>query len=373
MLETRLITTSTELVAIETPWNILAAGRPMCSWNWLATWWKHYANRNERELHVLAVYDVAQSDEDTLVGIAPWYVEHTAVGGDVIQPLGNGQVCTDHLTLLCRPGYVSTVATTIANYLTDNDDEWDRLELTSVDDDDEAMGLLVSELEARDTLVTAQQAANCWVLNLPQTWDQYTAILSESHQRQLRKCYRDQVESGRSRWHQVTKPSELEEAWQILIDLHQRRRNALGDAGCFASPEFTNFHRDVSSQLLAHGQLRLSWIELDGAPFTAEYHFSSPDTIYTYQSGMDTNRLKESPGRLAYLLATKRAIEEGFTHLDFLRGDERYKAHFRAVAKPTLDYHVFPNRPLARLRGQMITAAMTVKDWVKQSARSAKS
>lgn len=373
MLETRLITTSTELAALQTPWNILAVGRPMCSWNWLATWWKLYGNSDGRELHVLAVYDNAENDEGMLVGIAPWYIERTKVGGNVIQPLGSGQVCTDHLSLICRPDYVGTVATTIANYLTDNDDEWDRLELLSIDDGDEAMGLLVAELEARDGLVTCQRAGNCWVVDLPQTWDEYLASLSRSHRRQLRKCYDEKVDSGRSRWHLVTKPSELEEAWQILIDLHQRRRNGLGEAGCFASPEFTRFHRDVINQLLAVGQLRMSWIELDGTPFTAEYHFNSPDTVYTYQSGMDASRLDESPGRLAYLLTAKRAIEEGYTHLDFLRGDEPYKAHFRAEAKPTFDYHVFPNRPLARLRGQVMSAAMTVKDWVKQGARSAKS
>ena len=373
MFETRLITTTTELAALQTPWNILAAGQPMRSWNWLATWWKHYGHVGERELHVLAVYDVAESDEGTLVGIAPWYMEHTTVGGNVIQPLGNGHVCTDHLSLLCRPDYIATVTTTIANYLSDNDDEWDRLELSSIDDDDEAMGLLVAELEGRDAMVTAQRADNCWIVELPETWDKYLATLSSSHRRQLRRCYREQIESGRCRWHQVTKPSELAEAWQILIDLHQRRRSSLGDAGCFASPTFTSFHRDVIAQLLALGQLRLSWTELDGAPFTAEYHFSSPDTVYTYQSGIDADRLDESPGRLAYLLTAKRAIEEGYTRLDFLRGDEPYKAHFRAEPKPTFDYHVFPNRPLARLRGQMMTAAMTVKDWMKQTTHPAKS
>jgi CelD/BcsL family acetyltransferase involved in cellulose biosynthesis len=372
MLETRLITTSTELAALETPWNILSAGHPMRSWNWLATWWKHYGNSSDRELHVLAVYDVAETEEGTLVGIAPWYMEHTTVGGTVIQPLGNGHVCTDHLSILCRPDYVGTVATTIANFLTDND-EWDRLELSSIDDDDEAIALLVAELEARDALVTAQQADNCWIVDLPGTWDEYLATLSNSHRRQLRKCYRENIESGRCRWHLVTQPSELEEAWQILIDLHQRRRSSLGDAGCFVSPEFTSFHRDMIAQFLTLGVLRLSWTELDDKPFTAEYHFSGPDTVYTYQSGMDADRLDESPGRLAYLLTAKRAIEEGYSHLDFLRGDEQYKAHFRAQAKPALDYHVFPNRPLARLRGQVMTAAMTVKDWVKQSSRSAKS
>jgi CelD/BcsL family acetyltransferase involved in cellulose biosynthesis len=291
----------------------------------------------------------------------------------VLRPLGSGQVCTDHLSLLCRPDYVATVATTIADYLTANDDDWDRLELPAIDDGDDAMMLLAGELEARDALVSCQRAGNCWVVDLPETWDEYLASVSASHRRQLRKCYERQVESGRSQWHFVTNPSELDEAWKILVDLHQRRRSELGDAGCFASREFHDFHREVAGKLLATGQLRMSWIELDGAPFTAEYHFSSPETVYTYQSGIDTNRLDESPGRLAYTLTLKCAIDEGFTHLDFLRGDERYKAHFRAVAKPTFDYHVFPNRRLARLRGHVMLAAGTLKDWVKRSAAAVKS
>jgi CelD/BcsL family acetyltransferase involved in cellulose biosynthesis len=373
MLTTHLITACADLAALETPWNILAVGYPMRSWNWLATWWKHYGNSDDRELHVLAVYDETECGDGTLVGIAPWYVERTPMNGSVLWPLGSGHVCTDHLSLICRPDYVASVATTIADYLTANDDDWDRLELPAIDDDDDAIPLLVAELEARDALVSSQRAGNCWVVNLPDTWDAYQASVSSSHRRQLRKCYEQQVVSGRSRWHLVTQATELDEAWTILVDLHQRRRNGLGDAGCFASREFHDFHREVVGGLLATGQLRMSWTELDGTPFTAEYHFSSPDTVYTYQSGMDTDRLDESPGRLAYMLTVKRAIEEGFTHLDFLRGDEPYKAHFRAEARPTFDYHVFPNRRLARLRGHVMLAAGTLKDWVKQSVASVKS
>src|SRR5690606_36144268 len=137
-----------------TPWNILAAGEPMRSWDWLATWWKHYGNSSERELHVLALYDETDDGTGPLVGIAPWYLEN----GTALKPLGDGHVCTDHLSLLARPDYVATVASTVAEYLTDNDDQWDRLELPSIDDGDEAISLLVGELEARDVLVGCQKA-----------------------------------------------------------------------------------------------------------------------------------------------------------------------------------------------------------------------
>ena len=62
------ITTWEGLAGLEEPWNVLAGGMPMRSWDWLATWWKYYgvAARHtpnhdaprlaDRKLHVLAVY-----------------------------------------------------------------------------------------------------------------------------------------------------------------------------------------------------------------------------------------------------------------------------------------------------------------------------
>jgi CelD/BcsL family acetyltransferase involved in cellulose biosynthesis len=372
MFSARLMTTSTELAALETPWNILAAGAPMRSWHWLATWWMHYGTPGERELYLIGVYDESESDAGTLVGLAPWYIEHSRLNGSVIRPLGDGEVCTDHQSILCRPDHIASVVTTLADFLTTANDDWDRLELTSVDEGDELIELLNGELEARDAMVTGARGGNCWIASFPETWDAFVANQSQSHRRQLRRCREKLIDTGRVAWHHITTEAELAGAWPILVDLHQRRRRSLGEPGCFASSQFAHFHREVATRLLAMKQLRLSWSELDGKPFTAEYHFSSPDTVYTYQSGMDVDRLEESPGRLAYLLTFQRAIEEGFLYLDFMRGDEPYKAHWRADARPMYDYHVFPNRTLAMVRGHVSLAARAMKDWVKQGLATVK-
>lgn len=372
MLTTHLITARADLAALEVPWNILAAGEPMRSWDWLATWWKHYGTSADRELHVLALYDESDDGRGTLVGVAPWYVERSAIHGSILRPLGSGHVCTDHLTLIARPDYLASVASNVADYLTENDEDWDQLELPSIDDGDEGISLLAGELEARDALVSCQKAGNCWIIDLPETWEAYLAMLSASHRRHLKDCQKRKVESSRCEWHRVRSATEFDEAWAILVDLHSRRRAQLGDFGCFASREFGEFHREIAGILLDKGQLRLSWTELDCTPFTAEYHFSGPDTIYTYQSGMDVDRLKDAPGRLSYCLSLKAGIEEGFTRYDFLRGDEPYKAHYRGVALPTFDYQVYPNRRLARLRGHVALAAGTLKNWVKSSVAAVK-
>src|SRR3990172_5560352 len=103
-----LITSHEELSALESDWNALADGVPMRSWDWLATWWRYYGERgldsdrrSERQLYVLAVYDDAPPH--ALKGIAPWYLERSLVRGNVLRPLGSGEVCTDHWSLVCRP------------------------------------------------------------------------------------------------------------------------------------------------------------------------------------------------------------------------------------------------------------------------------
>lgn len=379
----RLITTWEELLSLETPWNALAAGAPLRSWDWLATWWKHYgvADRRqaaqgsqratERRLYVLAVYEDADRNDNgcerKLLGIAPWYLDRTSLKGNVLRWLGRGEVCTDHLSLVCGVEDREHVAAAVAETLTATCNDWHRVDLDAVDADDAAVGKLVTALEACDCLVSRQATDACWTLDLPTSWDDYLAALSKSHRKQLRQLERRVLESERVRWHRVQCGGELADAWRVLVNLHQRRRRSLGEPGCFASRPFHDFHREVVGRLLERNQLRMSWLELDGSPAAAEYHFADDTTTYAYQGGVDPDRLGDEAGRLSTILCLRAAIDEGHQRFDFLRGDEPYKAHWRATPRATYDYRVVPNRCLARLRGRVLHVTDAVTGWVRQS------
>lgn len=379
----RLITTAEELSALEREWNTLSGDSPFRSWDWLATWWRHYgevaANNQaagERRLNVLAVYVGAESreqgagsKENQLIGIAPWILERSLASGNVLNWLGSGEVCTDHSSLICRPENRLAVAAAVGDALCGPYDDWDRIDLEAVDADDAAIELLLAHLQDRQCGVSRQSAESCWAVALPPTWDEYLAAISKSHRKQLRQLERRVLESDRCRWQRVESPGDFERAWPILVDLHQRRRQSLGEPGCFASPQFHAFHRELAGRMLARGQLRLSWLELDGVPVAAEYHLAGGDTTYAYQGGVDPGRLEEEPGRLSTILCLRAAIEQGQRRFDFLRGDEPYKAHWRAVPAATWNYRITPNRRLARLRGDVLNAADRVTDWVRQGAR----
>ena len=357
-------------------WDFLAGGVPFRSWAWLSTWWRYYgmpedAPSRSNQLFALCVFD----RHDELVGMAPGYLENSAARGRVVRFLGSGDVCSDHMSLLCRPGKEEAVAQAIAEWLTEpcprDPGRWDLLEWTGVDAGEPVMKCLAENLAIRGNTVHTRPGPNCWRLELPTRWEDYLARLSRNRRKKIRQTQRRMLETGRAVLHSVERISQVPRAMDILIELHQRRRHGLGEPGCFASPRFDAFHREVMPELLRSGQLRLWQLELDGCPAAAEYQVAGGGVIYAYQSGVDPEALDHQPGLLLTMVTLRGAIEGGYRAFDFLRGDEPYKASFRAAPRPGITLRVVPRRTSARLRHGLWTAGSNVKQWIKSGLKLA--
>jgi CelD/BcsL family acetyltransferase involved in cellulose biosynthesis len=244
---------------------------------------------------------------------------------------------------------------------------WDLIEWTGIQADDPIIDRLVGELAARGGMVHWRPGMSCWRIALQDSLEGFLSRLSRDHRKKLRETTRKLIDSGRAVLRTARDMDQLARGEKILIDLHQRRRQALGDVGRFASPRFAGFHREMMRQLLLAGQLRLHWIELDGRPVAAEYQIASGDTVYAYQSGIEPEALDQSPGRLAHLLTIRRAIQEGYRTFDFLRGDEPYKAHWRAEPWRTVEIRIAAPRASSRLRHGLWLAASGVHRWLKRT------
>ena len=367
------ITLHTDFASLEplsAAWNDLTAGVPFRRYEWAEAWWRNYCcadnakpERN-RQLFVL----VQRDQHGQLAGIAPWYRQRVRSGAQVIHFLGDGEICSDHLTLLCRAGGENAVAAAMADWLSDcashEERAWDRLDITGVDADDVATGALLSQLDLRDNTVHSSQGPNGWSVKFPATWDEYLMVLSKPHRNRLRQAQKKFFDSGRAVVHYGQSADELAKAFEILIKLHQERWQASGLPGCFASPSFDSFHREISKRFWSEGRAAVNWLELDGQPAAAEYQLIGDSTVYAYQSGFDIHRGSEKPGHLANMAALRRAIEEGRQNYDFLRGDEPYKAHWRAQSRRMLQVRVIPARA-ARLRHNAWLAGQSLKQWIK--------
>ena len=366
------MSTVDELESLRGEWNALARGVPFRSFEWLESWWQSYGDSQTQELLVLAALD----SDGLLVGLAPWYLDRSLAGRDVIRFLGSGEVCSDYLTVLCRQGREERVALALADWLCavppapgGQQPEWELLEMGGASEHDFTVRRLVEHLAARGNLVHRRSRSSCWRVSLPAEWETYLATLSKSHRKQIRRLEKSYFDTGRARLYTVETKQELSYGLEVLASLHQRRRESLGQRGCFSSTRFAAFHIQTAGRLLHTGNLRLVWLEVDGSTVAAEYQVLGDGVVYAYQSGIEPNALDHEPGKLITLATLRQAITEGRHAFDFLRGDESYKAHWRAHPRPTHDIRVVANVPGARLRHGFWLAGDQVKSWIKRGLK----
>lgn len=349
-----------DLAAIAADWHRLAAGNPFRTPAWQSAWWQHYGAG--RELCVLTVHD----ENGALRGLAPWFVETNAAAGRTLAFLGSGEVCSDYQGILAEADHRDAVVDAIADWLaSEQDAAWDLLHLTGVANDEPTIIRLAAQLAERGLTVHERAGLNTWRIDFDSDWETYVESLSKSHRKQVRRVDRRLVESGEAVLRVAQTPAELEQGLAILIDLHQRRRLSLGEPGCFADARFTGFITSCTKELLAHDMLRLCWVELRGQPVSVELQLAGDGITYAYQAGLDPEALDEEPGRIANIATLKHALTSGQRAFDFLRGDEPYKAHWRAQPHASTELRVVPRKTTAQLRHGLWLAGDTMKQWIK--------
>jgi CelD/BcsL family acetyltransferase involved in cellulose biosynthesis len=122
---------------------------------------------------------------------------------------------------------------------------------------------------------------------------------------------------------------------KLFAEFLRLHRSRWGDEGVLNDAALKQFHREVASEFLDAGMLRLYVLYLDSRPIAAWYGFESNKRVYYYLGGFDPEFQKFSPGTILIGHAIKEAIAGGARELDFLRGTERYKYSWGGRDRPT--------------------------------------
>lgn len=343
-------------------WDALSVDIPFRRVKWCEAWWRHY-HRPNTELMILVVED----NHGNVVGLAPWYLERSLRGGRAIRFLGSGEVCSDYVTILSQSGSEQAVAGCIAAWLTsDFQGKWDSIELDGMTEGDVFIKALVAHLEDRGALIDRHAAQQCWRIEFPNTWDEYLARLSRKRRERVRAFVRRMFDAKVATWHLAETDAEVTRGYEILIELHQRRRTSLEEKGCFASKTFAEFHREMLHQLWSEGRARIHWIEFEDRPIAVEYDLIGAQTVYVYQTGIDPDAVDHSPGWLSAIASIRSALEGGYASFDFLRGDEPYKATLRGEPVAMQTVLVTAPNAAAQLRRRIRRSIRFTKDHLKQ-------
>jgi CelD/BcsL family acetyltransferase involved in cellulose biosynthesis len=324
-------------------WRTLANDAPMQSPEWFLAWWQFYA-RPDDELSVLLCHEPG----GMLVGLAPLYIRIKEKRRTVCL-LGSGDASTNHTNWLAAAGWENRISRAVAQFLLGLEPGWNSVQLDSVDADAISINATVTCMAEKGCLVLSKQHHNCWKIALPSTWEEYLMMLSRLQRKRCRKLQR-YFESGVVRVHTVTSSADFHRGFEILLHLHGARWGEPDKPlGCFSDQRFRAFHVTVALELLKRNQLLLVWLEYDGRPIAAEYQFIDKKAVYSYLAGMDPSVTEFSPGNLSILASIQYAIAEGCESFDLSRGDQPYKAHWRATPTASYEVRIWPNHLSGRV------------------------
>ena len=348
------VTRFEELVAHQADWERLADGNPFLSWDWVSSWWKNYGHTYE--LFVLVLTDGPQT-----IGFAPWFIESTLAGRQ-IRFIGSGRVCSDHLRILADDHDVACVSHAIVEQLiafnrespTDVSNRWDMLNFASIPAHDPSLVAIRNSFESQGYQSTIRNTSSCWQVPITDSWEHYLGQLSSKNRYRLRRARKDYVETGRAEFSYATTPEQLDEFYELFVNLHETRRESLGQEGCFSSPQFAQFLCEYTDVSFQQGDLLLSRLLIDGTPAAASLGFQRGGIHYLYQTGMNPDLIQHTPGWVMHVCNILHGYEVGLRGIDFLRGDERYKVRLGAEPTENIAMRITANRIRSRIGAMLL-------------------
>ena len=328
---------------------------------WMVAWLQ--ANRDWYEQINILVCRI----DGQIVASLPLVKRSSLTRGRHFAFVGNGLACADFMTISGPRADNPAVIESITQWFWDRRREWDLMNLDGVEANDVPMQMLASALNEKGLKVKELSSLSTWRLALPSTWKEVESGFSKNARKKIRKLEKALV-AANVKTHIATDDESLHRGLEILEDLHTQRWNSLGEPGCFASPCFGEFLRRTSKAHLKSGTLRLMWLECEGEAFSADIGFVAERGFFAYQGGISPNHLQLEPGRAILRRQIEWAIEDGLEFVDFLRGDESYKARWNATESSAVRMEGRSTGPRARSISGFLNAGRKVKKMVKRIA-----
>lgn len=351
-------------------WSRLAAGAtPMQSPEWMLAWWRAQKTSQDR----LAIITVRSSTGE-LIGLLPWYRQTRLALGTTLRFLGAGRAASDYQTVLCQSGTEEVVVDTLAQWLcgqlrcpeaagrTAPALRWDLLDLEGVSAGDAKMQTLLDKLAARGHVTHFRPTESTWRIDLSGGWDGFMSRQSKTQRSQTRNFVNRFDKSDDLRLRVASE--ELPHADALvaaLIELHQLRWQAVGVEGTFTDPRMKSFFQEAMREMIAGGLANVVVLERSGRPVAAQAWLVQGGSIYAYQSGRDPAEDANRVGRIANSVALRWACAQGFQAIDYLRGDEGYKAKMRAEPTPSYRVRVVARASVPVLRHKLWLACREAK------------
>ena len=365
-MKLKFIADFTEIESNRAEWDSVAGSFPFFRWSWMANWFRYFGT--DLRLAVL----VAVDDHGKWIAIAPWCVDSTNPLATRLRFLGSGEVCSDYLDLITDEANYPEFSRLAVDWLLENIGNRETLgpidviELDGITTTRATTQYLCDVLDSSGLKSHTTELEGGWCINLPSTWQELNSNFSKSMRRKTKAAVKRTADPAT----EVISSKEVafDELWPIFTDLHQQRRKLVGDAGCFSDPAFEQFLKSASRSLIEESKAEILVIFFEGSPLATMLCLFDNEASYSYQSGMDVDRLNLEPGYQICYTAICNAIDNGFKRFDFLRGDEPYKARWNTTRIPIYRTRFIPRTSRAGIKHGIWLAGRSLKHYLNSDS-----
>lgn len=334
------------------------------TWEWLYCWWKHFKGQNQ-----LFIIIAKSKGNGQILGIAPFYIEKTKVLGlfsvNKIKFLGTKQVGSDFLDFIIYPGKENEVLKAVYEYIKKHSPLWDVVEIGDIDHNSSSIGLLRIVLNG-DFRIIEKKAHICPYLELKQNYEDLITHLSPNMRSSLKRRTKVLEEKYKVDFSIIDKKDEIGKHLNILFSLHNQRfvskKGNTNNKSSFMGHEIINFHRDVANCFVSKGWLKFYFLTRDSDTLACLYAFKYKDRLFYFQSGLNPQWEKLSPGAVLMGYCIKDAVRDDLKEFHYLRGNEQYKKRWTKTYKATNDILIFN----VTISAKTVYYFMRLKLWFKK-------
>jgi CelD/BcsL family acetyltransferase involved in cellulose biosynthesis len=319
MLKTNLIHGSKAFDILKDEWDELVGrsmtNTPFQSLAYQRSWWD---NLGEGDLFTITI----RESTDNLIAIGCFYLkEGTVYFNGCIEE-------TDYLDLLVQSNLAEATWEVILDCMDSSGfPNWSNLDLCNVPENSPTNIILPELARWRGYRFNVEEFDVCPVITLPDTFDAYLANLSKKQRHEIRRKMRRAETAGA----QVSLV-ESDDSLASEVDSFLRLLASSSDSkNAWLTESRKAIFHEIAQAAGSSGTLQLMFLEINGKKAAGLFNFAYRNRIWVYNSGLDPNEFGYlSAGVVLTARSIEKAIEDGRSEFDFLRGSEAYKYRFGA-------------------------------------------
>ncbi|MFX0195918.1 MAG: GNAT family N-acetyltransferase [Candidatus Hodarchaeota archaeon] len=339
--EVRIIDSPEKWGVVSTSWNeILRKSNSktiFLTWEWLHTWSEFFCTK-DRLLFIIAIYQ-----NEKLVGLAPWCIHFLWAPFSKIRRiefLGSPEMGSDYLDVFAQKGKEEEVARCIYDYLFGEASRfWDTILLRDIPSDSLFLLYFMEQLRNDGKYASLNEGAFCPIVISPGSWNDFFQNLSPNRREQLRRHHRLLMKHGYIEHETLIQGPDSEHVLNRFISMYKSWW------GKNKHHKFYNHLKSFVAKSAFHAWVQYDFLTIDGKDIASFLQFRYNGTLSMYLMAVDkTFNTKISIGNILIGLCLEKAMSDGISVYDFLKGTEKYKFHWSNAGRRSLVLQLYQRR-----------------------------